>query len=283
SIFSAKIFLDQNLVLYSSEPEPQTISTVGERIKLTWDTIEISNFGVVIEYKSSIMNQTFTISPSVWDIGYIPRSARKIKQKFTITNLFSITQAINVTTNATWISCEEFIILKPNSQAEVTVEVKLSSLGELKGLISFQSNISMQAVECEVRVYVTASMNSWLIVSVFLFSGIIGLVIINFFFWQRLKENKVKGEGTHSPSYDFDKLDEFLSPKERKVVEVVLKKPGLNQVTIATKTGLSKATVSRLLMKLEGKGIIDKQNVGMSTLVFINEDSDLLRYLKKDE
>lgn len=65
-------------------------------------------------------------------------------------------------------------------------------------------------------------------------------------------------------------------------MKIIIEKPGQNQASIAAKTGLSQATVSRILNKLEGKEIINRTSVGMSTLIYPNEKASFFKLIEKD-
>ncbi|UJG44331.1 MAG: winged helix-turn-helix transcriptional regulator [Candidatus Heimdallarchaeum endolithica] len=280
SILSITTFLTNSLSLYSSNPEPQTISTIGEKLKLTWNYADSSNFVLLIKYKS--LENVFLVSPLVWEVGYIPRSANKIKQIFTLTNILNVHQQVNITANVTWISTKyKTIDLLPLEQKKVTIEIKLQA-GEQSGKIIFQSNLSKQVTECTVHAYVVADINPWMIVSIFLFSFLIASLVIIFFIWQNSKEEVAKIEKKKTKKYDLGKLSKFLNEKEEKIMRIIIEKPGQNQASVAAKTGLSQATVSRILNKLEGKEIINRTSVGMSTLIYPNEKASFFKFIEKD-
>ncbi len=68
----------------------------------------------------------------------------------------------------------------------------------------------------------------------------------------------------------WQELSKTLKDDEVKVYQVVLDGGGLmSQGELVTKSGLSKATVSRTLDLLESKGLVEKRRRGMGNVVFL--------------
>lgn len=59
----------------------------------------------------------------------------------------------------------------------------------------------------------------------------------------------------------------ILPEDERKIVAVLLKEKKLEQMYLVAETGLSKVKVSRLLFKLEQRGVIEKKPLGNTNLI----------------
>ncbi|MFH1721251.1 MAG: hypothetical protein ABH950_01455 [Candidatus Altiarchaeota archaeon] len=64
-----------------------------------------------------------------------------------------------------------------------------------------------------------------------------------------------------------DYLLKILPEDERKVVGVLLKEKKIEQMYLVAECGLSKVKVSRLLSKLEQRGIVEKKPLGSTNLV----------------
>lgn len=58
-----------------------------------------------------------------------------------------------------------------------------------------------------------------------------------------------------------------LPEDERKIVEILLNERKIEQMYLVAESGLSKVKVSRVLVKLEQRGIIDKKPLGNTNLI----------------
>lgn len=58
-----------------------------------------------------------------------------------------------------------------------------------------------------------------------------------------------------------------LPEDERKIVEILLNERKIEQMYLVAESGLSKVKVSRVLIKLEQRGIIDKKPLGNTNLI----------------
>jgi len=65
----------------------------------------------------------------------------------------------------------------------------------------------------------------------------------------------------------FQRLLGVLPEDERLVVELLLEDGRLEQTYIVAESGLSKVKVSRILSRLEGRGIVEKKPLGNTNLV----------------
>ncbi len=77
---------------------------------------------------------------------------------------------------------------------------------------------------------------------------------------------------TSLPDLELEKTLEVLNENEKKVLEVLMTTNNISQNEIARKTGLSTPTVSRILGKLESRGIVIRYRDGMSKRVKLNSD-----------
>ncbi|MBY8999862.1 MAG: winged helix-turn-helix transcriptional regulator [Candidatus Heimdallarchaeota archaeon] len=80
---------------------------------------------------------------------------------------------------------------------------------------------------------------------------------------------------------NMDKFEGFLNENELLVVKEVKDNPGISQAQIVQKTGISKSTLSRIVAKMERKGLLKKKSVGMSHQLYIDKESSFLKYAKK--
>ncbi|MBD3388377.1 MAG: hypothetical protein GF416_04810 [Candidatus Altiarchaeales archaeon] len=58
-----------------------------------------------------------------------------------------------------------------------------------------------------------------------------------------------------------------LPAEERKIIEVLLKEGKMEQMYLVAETGISKVKVSRVLSKLEQRGVVEKKPLGNTNLV----------------
>lgn len=82
------------------------------------------------------------------------------------------------------------------------------------------------------------------------------------------KDNK----RTHLSNSELERVLKIFNENERRVLEVLMKSNDISQNEIAAKTGLSSPTISRILNKLENKGIIVRYRDGMSKKVKLKDD-----------
>jgi len=111
------------------------------------------------------------------------------------------------------------------------------------GTIRFQTNVS---------------------IGIIFFIVLIGLYLI--FFGkdsEKIRVRRIKKE-------DYEKVLKTLDEEQRKVLEKIIEGEGvIFQSELVEKTNLSKVKVSRILDKLEGKGILERRRRGMSNVIII--------------
>jgi len=285
SVFSATVYLEKYLMLLSTSPSPQTTSVINQRIKMTWDTIMIDTFSLLVEFKDSLEYEIITVSPTVWNIGNISRSLKTIKQQFVIVNLLSTTIRVDVINNNSWIDIESSFIVGPSSQKEIIAELDISKTGQFEGVILFNTNMSLQEVSCVVSVYVEDALNPWMIVGLVLGIALLALGGLAFYMFSQMKpvEEVIEEKKSQEQikNLKVDKLEGFLNENEILVVKEVINKPGISQAQIVQNTGISKSTLSRIVTKMERKGLLKKKSVGMSHQLYIDKESSFLKYAKK--
>jgi uncharacterized membrane protein len=85
---------------------------------------------------------------------------------------------------------------------------------------------------------------------------IVGALIILLFQWKI----------THKQANEMLRI---LPSDERKLVEILLKERKIEQTYLVAESGLSKVKVSRLLAKLEQRGVIEKKPLGNTNLIIL--------------
>ncbi len=285
SVFSATVYLEKYLMLLSTSPTPQTTSVINQRIKMTWDTIMIDSFALLIEFKDSLEYEIITVSPTVWNIGNISQSSRTIKQQFTIVNLLNTAIRVDVINNNSWIDIEQSFVVGPSSQKEIIAEMDISKTGQFEGVILFNTNMSLQEISCVVSVYVEDSLNPWVVVGLIIGVALLALGGLAFYMYSQMKpvEEVIEEKKSQEQikNLKVDKLEGFLNENEILVVKEIVNKPGISQAQIVQNTGISKSTLSRIVAKMERKGLLRKKSVGMSHQLYIDKESSFLKYAKK--
>jgi uncharacterized membrane protein len=70
----------------------------------------------------------------------------------------------------------------------------------------------------------------------------------------------------------FKKIAKTLQEEERRVYELIVEAGGsIFQSDLVSKTGFSKVKISRILDKLESRGLLERRRRGMANLVVIKE------------
>ncbi len=72
---------------------------------------------------------------------------------------------------------------------------------------------------------------------------------------------------------DFLKILNILDENDKKVIEALIEKKGeASQSYLGKALGLNKVKISRIISKMENKGIIKKEKKGMTNKVILNEE-----------
>lgn len=64
-----------------------------------------------------------------------------------------------------------------------------------------------------------------------------------------------------------DRFIRVLPPDEREILAILLKEKRMDQTYLVAESGLSRVKVSRILMRLEQRGIIEKKQMGNTNLI----------------
>ena len=63
-----------------------------------------------------------------------------------------------------------------------------------------------------------------------------------------------------------------LNTEEKEVLEIIMDNKTIFQADLIDKTGFGKAKITRILDRLEGKGIVERKRRGMTNIVVLKED-----------
>ena len=67
-------------------------------------------------------------------------------------------------------------------------------------------------------------------------------------------------------------MPQNLNPDEKQIIQIILEEDGaIFQSQLTEKTGMSKVKITRILDKLEGKGIIERKRRGMTNVVILKQ------------
>ena len=82
---------------------------------------------------------------------------------------------------------------------------------------------------------------------------------------------------TKIPRIDYETLERLMDLRDVSVIEYIHLNGGTNQQRIASDLSISKATVSRILKRLEERGIVRKEQNGMANRIYLNLNKIPLR------
>ncbi len=107
-----------------------------------------------------------------------------------------------------------------------------------------------------------------------LLTGIIGVLIILIYFIYQPKTGN-SGNTENSPENSkigTSELLKFFSENERRVLECLIREKAVTQNELVAKTGLSQATVSRIVGRFEKKGIVVRYRDGVAKKVELRDE-----------
>lgn len=273
-------------MLRSSSPPAHSTNIVNQRLKLSWELSNIDSFDLILTYESNPEYLPILVTPNSWDLGIIPKSQTSIVKQYVITNLLNIPVNVSILSDETWIDLQKSIVLLPLAEERVDVEIDISKIGDFEGRITFLTNVSLYAyLECTI----TFTVNNYIkpltiitiILSVISTSLIIGSTLL-FLNWRKLRKmDEVSEKLVGTYSFDQEKLSSILKENEMKVFEEIVANPGTTQIKIANALDLSKASISRIIVKLENRNLIVKKNIGMSNQLYVNNKSEIFEFIKK--
>jgi uncharacterized membrane protein len=108
--------------------------------------------------------------------------------------------------------------------------------------------------------YGTISFQTSISVGIMVFIVLIGLYLV--FFGDKKKEVKIEKKDYKEIMKDFDE-------DYKKVFDEIVKEESIFQSELVERTELNKVKVTRILDKLEGKGLIERKRRGMTNVVIL--------------
>ncbi|MAG20466.1 hypothetical protein CL618_03475 [archaeon] len=108
--------------------------------------------------------------------------------------------------------------------------------------------------------YGTISFQTSISIGIMVFIILIGLYLV--FFGDRKKEVKIEKKDYRDIMKDFDE-------DYKKVFDEIVKEESIFQSELVERTELNKVKVTRILDKLEGKGLIERKRRGMTNVVIL--------------
>ena len=95
------------------------------------------------------------------------------------------------------------------------------------------------------------------------------LILVGVFVSLFMKDKKVRGEAVLTEEEKKKKLEK-LDEEEKKVMELVLQNQGsMYQSDLLKEMQMSKVKITRILDKLEGKGLVERKRRGMTNIVIV--------------
>jgi len=286
SVYSVSAYIDPNLVLRSSSPPAHSTNIVNQRLKLSWELSNIANFDLMLSYEINLEYLPILVTPNSWDLGIIPKSQTSIVKQYVITNLLNIPINVSILSDEPWVEIQQFIVLLPLAEKFIDVKIDISRTGDFEGVITFLTNASLYAfLDCTITFtvnnYIQPLTITTIILSVLSTALIIGSTML-FLNWRKMKKMDVVSEKLmENYSYNQEKLASILKETEMKIFNEIATNPGITQITIANTLDLSKASISRIIAKLENKDLIVKSKMGMSNQLYVNNKSEIVEFIKK--
>ncbi len=104
--------------------------------------------------------------------------------------------------------------------------------------------------------------------SMFASAGVTGVAV---FLFMRMKPSIFTGSGKSKEilGRDAERIFRMLTTHEQKVIAELMKEDNLTQRATCDRTGIPKATMSRVLQRLEKKGIVRREGIGASKRVIL--------------
>jgi len=137
------------------------------------------------------------------------------------------------------------------------------------GLKNIVSQTCSHGSSCTM--YDTIFLQTWISFAIALLVFIIGLFLIFSKEHEKIVIKKIKPIEVREIKKQFKKQDlEKFDIDERKILQLILDNEGsLLQSELVNKTGFDKVKVTRLLDRLEGKGVIERRRRGMTNVVIL--------------
>lgn len=165
------------------------------------------------------------------------------------------------------------------------VGILIIGIAALMGLITYLFNMALTEIvstSCahgtECPMWGTIGVQTKVSVIMTLFVVLIGIYLIFFGKEERIitkiKTVKQKVELKKITKEDYQKIMETLSPEEKLILEKVIESDGtIFQSDLVEKTHFTKVKITRLVDKLEGRGLVERRRRGMTNVVVLKHKS----------
>ncbi|NHJ39185.1 MAG: MarR family transcriptional regulator [Asgard group archaeon] len=274
------VICDKGISLMNCLPPPHSISTISNKLVLSWLEVNRYSFFADINYTSLVILDDLKISPDTWNIG------RTSKDNEPLVNVFSITNFENQKLDGTiikpdWVETN-FTDWELNIGETIYLEIIIdrSISRNCDCIISLQCSLASFPVDIEISgkvanlstgSIVTISLLT-LILVIFATTTIVYFYKRNYFGNEKLTQSDLIIEEEIYYKIDFDKWKEILTVKEFVIFQIITNEIELTQAEIVRQTSLSKSTVSRAVGRLIAKGLVRKEKYGMSNIISLNKE-----------
>ena len=278
----ARVIFDKGLSLINSMPKPHVISSIGDRLILSWFEVNRLSFSVKIDFSAPITLDNLIITPSTWSLGTIRRNM-VIEQVFQVVNNENSFLEGSISA-PDWIELNiSHWSLAVGEQLYFKAVIHPKTIGEIKGNITLQSTLNADPVTIKVTGQIVPQFDVKVLLLItfgtfILMAAIITLTILTKKGKIASKTSKIKSKEQAKPEnttrtleeIDLSKWREILTRKEFLIFEEICKSNGISQAEICRRTQLSKSTISRCVNRLVVKGLVKKEAYGMSNKISVN-------------
>ncbi len=269
------IICDKGISLLSCLPLPHSISTVNNKLVLSWLEVNCNSFYANMNYTGFASIDDLDISPPEWNIGRIKKGSEPIMKVFAITN--NENQKLDGTIiKPDWIETN-FTNWELNIGETMYLEVTIdrSDRKNCNGNITLQCSIASFPINIEISGKI-AEISTGSIIAIILLIIIFGASVGIAFIGSISKSKKLIKPDLNQKEVvvgiDFNKWREILTDREFKIFQIIANNSELTQAEIVRQTTLSKSTVSRAVGRLEAKGLVKRDRYGMSNVVTLNTE-----------
>jgi len=275
------IIFDKDLSLLNCKPTPHSISSINNKLVLSWTEVNKFYFQANINYTSTKVIDELIITPAYWNFGLVKTSINSLTKVFEFVNYENqllegtIVCPEGVQANITDIR----INIDQKIYIEVTIDISQKKDYNCNITINFPAAYPLY-IEINGTI-MDMALSSKILLGVFSIL-LIALVIFGYVFYS--KRNKAKKTAEIQKTEDeieeieeplkieLGKWKEILTAKEYLIFEKLVIENKMVQAKLCHLTSLSKSTVSRAVGRLEAKGLVKKARFGMSNIVELNRD-----------
>ena len=260
---TVKFLVFDGINIHETIPSASITKVEGRFLAMVWNDIVPSGFHV--RFSASVTeearNELFLSSTKLMaTVGSIDSIL-----SLQIGNVGLTSVAVRLETpKFVMLESDEFVI-EPFTLQLVKLNLHIENEGKHEGVILVWTNRTDVPLTIKVIVFAEnlPDGTNWILI---ILSSILFLSIIGFGIYYSQKKMTVNIEKTTKMSLDLRNLEE----RQVAIMEFIQQNPGCSQQAIANSLGISKATASRELMKLENMGYIKKAKDGMSHRIYLN-------------